>query len=164
MKRTPEEILRSIEESSVDDEIERVLAMSPAERDAELVAAGYDLKALDAQADALRPKPPVVQAAHRFRPRAVFLLAAAMSALVSVAVSIPTALLVARAVVESAPRAPAQAEPAPPTAAPPPAPAPSEVATLRHEDVAPPSPLRFDAGPRDFDTKMPPKPPRKPKP
>jgi hypothetical protein len=52
-KRTPEEILASIETSDVDAEIERALAMSPEERRAELEGAGYDLKALDAKADAV---------------------------------------------------------------------------------------------------------------
>ncbi len=52
-KRTPEEILESIEEATIDDEIERVLAMSPEEKQRELEAAGYDMAELDAQADAL---------------------------------------------------------------------------------------------------------------
>ncbi len=55
-KPTPEEVLRSIEESTVDDEIERVLAMSPEERDREFVEAGFDLEELDAQANALHAR------------------------------------------------------------------------------------------------------------
>ncbi len=50
---TPEEILASVESSDVDAEIERALALSPAERRAEVQAAGYDLAALDAKADAV---------------------------------------------------------------------------------------------------------------
>ena len=41
-KRTPEETLRAIENSAADDEMERILAMSPAEVDRELRDAGFD--------------------------------------------------------------------------------------------------------------------------
>src|ERR1700722_11050632 len=51
-KRTPEEILKAIEEPSLDDEIERVMAMTPDERRAELEAAGFDMNELHAEADA----------------------------------------------------------------------------------------------------------------
>ena len=50
-KRTPEEILRSIEEPTLDEEIESVLAMTPEQRRAELEAAGFDMKELHAKAD-----------------------------------------------------------------------------------------------------------------
>ncbi len=52
-KRNPEDVLKDIEQSAVDDEVERVLAMSPEERRKELEAAGYTAAELDAKADAL---------------------------------------------------------------------------------------------------------------
>ncbi len=52
-ERTPEQILRGIEESEVDETIDRVLAMSDGERRRELEAAGVDLRDLRAAADAL---------------------------------------------------------------------------------------------------------------
>jgi hypothetical protein len=52
-KRSPEEILKDIEDSEVDDEIDRVLAMSPEERRRELEAGGVDVEGLHAKADAL---------------------------------------------------------------------------------------------------------------
>ena len=60
-KRTPEEILRSIEEPTtldeeLDAELESVLAMSPEQRRAELEAAGFDMKELHAKADAFAEK------------------------------------------------------------------------------------------------------------
>jgi hypothetical protein len=41
-KRTPEEILRAIEESDADDEAERILALSEEDLDRELADAGFD--------------------------------------------------------------------------------------------------------------------------
>ncbi len=55
-KRSAREILDDIESSDVDDEIDRVLAMTPEERRKELVAAGFTEKELDAKADALRER------------------------------------------------------------------------------------------------------------
>ncbi len=55
-KLSPEEILRSIEETSIDDEMDRALSMTDEERRAELLAAGYDLDELHAQADALHKR------------------------------------------------------------------------------------------------------------
>jgi hypothetical protein len=55
-KRTPEEILKSIEEAAVDDEIARVLAMNDEERRAELRAAGFDIDEIHAEADAFHAK------------------------------------------------------------------------------------------------------------
>ena len=55
-KRTPEEILKSIEDSEVDDEVDRILAMSPEERRRNLEAAGVDISKLHAQADALHAR------------------------------------------------------------------------------------------------------------
>ena len=55
-KRTPEEILASIEEPSLDEEMDRVLAMTPEQRRAELEAAGFDLNELHAEADAWHEK------------------------------------------------------------------------------------------------------------
>ena len=55
-KLSPEEILRSIEETSIDDEMDRALSMTDEERRAELRAAGYDLDELHAQADALHKR------------------------------------------------------------------------------------------------------------
>jgi hypothetical protein len=95
-KPTPEEVLKAIEESEVDDEVERVLAMTPEQRRAELEAAGFDLKEVHAKADALHER--FVGAAAkekaqqiekdarvrslrppRSRPRPVVLLVAAMA-------------------------------------------------------------------------------------
>jgi hypothetical protein len=114
-KRTPEETLKAIEDADVDDEIARVLAMSEADRQAELRAAGYDIDEIHAEADALHarlfgsaaetkekpgylaaPAAAKLPAVRQPRPRALFFLAAALSAVVSVAVSIPTAVVVAR--------------------------------------------------------------------
>jgi hypothetical protein len=78
-KRTPEDILSSIEDPPIDEEIERVLAMTPEERRAELAAAGIDIKELHAQADALRAKP--------LRPRAPRWRTAALLAAAAVAVA-----------------------------------------------------------------------------
>ena len=52
-KRTPEETLAAIESQAADDDMDEVLAMTPEERDRELAAAGFDLAAVDAKADAL---------------------------------------------------------------------------------------------------------------
>jgi hypothetical protein len=52
-KRTPEEILQAIEDAPLDDEAERVLAMTREERERELEAAGIDLDEVDAAADAV---------------------------------------------------------------------------------------------------------------
>ena len=48
--------LRSIEEPTLDEEIEGVLAMTPEQRRAELEAAGFDMKELHAKADAWAEK------------------------------------------------------------------------------------------------------------
>jgi hypothetical protein len=55
-KPTPEEVLKAIEESEVDDEVERVLAMTPEQRRAELEAAGFDMKEVHAKADAFHAR------------------------------------------------------------------------------------------------------------
>jgi hypothetical protein len=52
-KRNPEDVLKDIEDSEVDDEIDRVLAMTPEERRKELEAAGFDINEIHAQADQL---------------------------------------------------------------------------------------------------------------
>jgi hypothetical protein len=56
-KRNPEDVLKDIEDSEVDDkidqEIDRVLAMTPEERRKELEAAGFDINEVHAQADQL---------------------------------------------------------------------------------------------------------------
>jgi hypothetical protein len=52
-KRSPEDILKDIEDAEVDDPVDRVLAMSPEERQRELEAAGFTATELDAKADAL---------------------------------------------------------------------------------------------------------------
>jgi hypothetical protein len=51
-KRTPEEILAAIEESDLDEELDRVMAMTPEQRRAELEGAGFDVEELHAEADA----------------------------------------------------------------------------------------------------------------
>ena len=51
-KRGPEEILRDIEESDVEDAADRALAMTREERRKELEVAGVDLSKLHAKADA----------------------------------------------------------------------------------------------------------------
>jgi hypothetical protein len=51
-KRTPEEILLAVEESAFDEELDRVTAMTPEQRRAELEGAGFDLSELHAEADA----------------------------------------------------------------------------------------------------------------
>jgi hypothetical protein len=87
-RRTPEETLAAIEARADDDEMESVLAMTPEERRAELRAAGFDLAAGNAKADALRaatlaasgPVTPI----RRWRPRNVAMLAAAAFALFGV--------------------------------------------------------------------------------
>jgi hypothetical protein len=60
-KPTPEEVLKAIEEPDPDEEMERVLAMTPEQRRAELEAAGVDMKELHAKADAMHER--LVQAA-----------------------------------------------------------------------------------------------------
>jgi hypothetical protein len=55
-KPTPEEVLRSIEEPGLDEEMDRVLAMTPEQRKKELEEAGFDLAALHAEADAVYAK------------------------------------------------------------------------------------------------------------
>jgi len=94
-KRNPKDILGDIEESDVDDEVERVLALSPEERRRELEAGGVDLKSLRAQADALHAQvqraaamgtrlgrpgaPPASQRRRRATVWAISLLAAALA-------------------------------------------------------------------------------------
>jgi len=51
-KRSPEEILRDIEEAEIDDAAEQALAMTPEERRKEFEAAGFDLRDIHAKADA----------------------------------------------------------------------------------------------------------------
>jgi hypothetical protein len=55
-KRSPEDVLEDIEDSAIDDELDRVLSMSPEERRRELEEAGYDMVELHAKADALYEK------------------------------------------------------------------------------------------------------------
>jgi hypothetical protein len=50
--RSPEEILKAIEDADFDVAVEQVLALSPEERRRELEANGVDMKALHAEADA----------------------------------------------------------------------------------------------------------------
>jgi hypothetical protein len=50
--RSPEEILKAIEDAEFDVAVEQVLAMSPEERRRELEANGVDMEALHAEADA----------------------------------------------------------------------------------------------------------------
>jgi len=52
-KRSPEDILKDIEGSDVDDAIERVTSMSPDQRKKELEAAGFTEAELRSKADAL---------------------------------------------------------------------------------------------------------------
>lgn len=52
-KPTADEVLRGIEESDVDDAVNRALRASPEERRKELAAAGYSAEKLDREADAL---------------------------------------------------------------------------------------------------------------
>jgi hypothetical protein len=52
-KRTPEQILRAIENPSPEEEIERALAMTNEEVNRELAAAGYTAEELEAQEEAL---------------------------------------------------------------------------------------------------------------
>jgi hypothetical protein len=49
---TPEDVLKGIEDSELDDEVERVLAMTPEQRQKDLEAAGFDMAELNAKADA----------------------------------------------------------------------------------------------------------------
>jgi hypothetical protein len=83
-KRSPEEILKAIEEAPLDDEADRVLTMTPEERRAELEAAGVDMAKVHAQADALHEKlsPPAPRV--RRRSPIVWLAAAALCALLGV--------------------------------------------------------------------------------
>jgi hypothetical protein len=55
-KRRPEDILKDIEDSDMDDEIDRVLSLSEDELHGELKGAGFDVDALHAKADALHAK------------------------------------------------------------------------------------------------------------
>jgi hypothetical protein len=166
-KRTPEEVLAAIEkwgEEDDDADIERVLAMTPEQRAAELKAAGLDLKELDAQADAIRerlarasggeprepPRPaaPVRELRPPAPPRSVLLLAAAVAAAVSLAVSVPTALIVARSAAPAAPPQRPGAEPSPavppdqdhPLETSPPPPAATDSRPALGPDAAPPAP------------------------
>src|ERR1700730_3427460 len=63
-KRSPEDILKDIEDSEVDDQIDRILAMSAEERRRELEAAGADVGALHAKADALHAQIQQAAPAH----------------------------------------------------------------------------------------------------
>jgi hypothetical protein len=53
---TAEEVLKGIEDSEHDDEVDRVLAMTPEQREKELEAAGFDMVELNARADAAYAK------------------------------------------------------------------------------------------------------------
>ena len=55
-KPTPRDVLKGIEQSDFDDEMDRVLAMTPEQRRQELAAAGYDPAEVHAQADAVHAK------------------------------------------------------------------------------------------------------------
>jgi hypothetical protein len=55
-KPTPEDVLKAIEEPDPEEEMERVLAMTPEQRRAELEAAGVDIAELHAKADALHER------------------------------------------------------------------------------------------------------------
>jgi hypothetical protein len=70
-KRTPEEILKAIEESEVDDEVDRILAMSPEERRRNLEAAGVDISKLHAEADALHDRVQQASSAQEHEPATV---------------------------------------------------------------------------------------------
>jgi hypothetical protein len=84
-RRTPEETLAAIAAHADDDEMESVLAMTPEERRAELRAAGFDIEAGNAKADALRAATLAASGSvtpiRRWRPRNVAMLAAAAFAL-----------------------------------------------------------------------------------
>jgi hypothetical protein len=60
-KPTPEDVLKAIEEPDPEEEMERVLAMTPEQRRKELEAAGVDMAELHAKADAFHER--LVQAA-----------------------------------------------------------------------------------------------------
>jgi len=64
-KRSPEEILQAIEDAPLDDEMDRVLAMTPEERRRELAAAGVDLGEVQAAADAAYEKMQAAEAEPR---------------------------------------------------------------------------------------------------
>lgn len=55
-ERKPEDVLKDIVESDADEEIDRVLAMTPEQRRAELEAAGVDIADLHAKADAVHER------------------------------------------------------------------------------------------------------------
>jgi hypothetical protein len=84
-KRTPEETLAAIESQAADDDMDDVLAMTPEERRRELAAAGFDLAATAAKAEALHAAAQVPTSAVvvPLRPRrtlrVVMLLAAALT-------------------------------------------------------------------------------------
>ncbi len=83
-KRTPEETLAAIESQAADDDMDDVLAMTPEERRQELAAAGFDLAANDAKADALHaaaqvPTNTVLPLRPRRALRVVMLLAAVLA-------------------------------------------------------------------------------------
>jgi hypothetical protein len=84
-RRAPEETLAAIEARADDDEMESVLAMTPEERRAELRAAGFDIEAGNAKADALRAATLAASGSvtpiRRWRPRNVAVLVAAAFAL-----------------------------------------------------------------------------------
>lgn len=87
-KRNPQDILDDIERSDVDDAAERVAAMTPDERRAELVAAGFTVEELNAKADALAAKMRGGRRTARRRPVAAIVaagLAAAAAGAVLVA-------------------------------------------------------------------------------
>jgi hypothetical protein len=138
-KRTPEEIMKSLD-ASIDDDIDDVLSMSEDERRKELEAAGYDLRELHAKADAWRggapaapaeppaKDPAIADAAAalerkarvltlRPRRRAYWLLAAAA---VTATVGIPAGIFIAHWLSPPPPPSPIQPLPAPSTTAPPP--------------------------------------------
>jgi len=89
-KRNPEDVLKDIEDADLDEEMDRVLAMTPQQRRAELEAAGIDPAEVHAKADALyekmraKPPGPIPLRTQPNRARVVILVAAvaAIAALV----------------------------------------------------------------------------------
>jgi hypothetical protein len=90
-KRNPEDILRDIEASDVDDAIDRALSLSPEQRSKELQAAGFDIQELQAKADAWHSR--LQRGAQARRRRVVMLVAAAAAAAILVGVLLPPLFL-----------------------------------------------------------------------
>jgi|HubBroStandDraft_1064217.scaffolds.fasta_scaffold204601_2 hypothetical protein len=146
-RRTPEEILAALDDEAADDEMDRVLAMTPAERRNELEVAGANVDTLHGEADKVHDEVRRTAVAHaakeaeaearlralrppRSRLRVAVLLAA------TAALGVPAAFVAVRFLWPPAPAPLALPSPLPSASTSAPGPTPGELRDIALDDCA----------------------------